>query len=135
MKIQVPSVITEDIKLVRIAAAVNYGEEEIPNDFPGRVGNLWRADVEIATGRIVGWPAGREPADIHLTVKDSGSYSLITEDGREIGLIDGGYVPNEVIPGSYGDTIELTINAKGEIENWDVPSEGDIKEAFFPDRA
>lgn len=117
MKIQIPATIEEDVCLVRISAAVNYGEEEIPNDFPGRNGDMWNADIEIDTGKILNWPAGR-CADMHLTVKDAGSYYLVSRDGRIVAAITDYYVPHGLIPGNYGDTIELTIGKDGVITNW-----------------
>jgi hypothetical protein len=129
MKIKVPVITEEDIRLVRISAAVNYGEEEMPNDFPGRLGNTWKAEVEIDTGRIVNWPKGRAE-EVVLTVKDSGTYALVNVAGEEVALIEEYYVPNEVIPGCYGDTIELSINADGVITNW--PKNPNV-DWFFPE--
>ena len=117
MKIKIPTIIEEDVATIRIIAAVNYGEEEIPNDFPGRKGDLWMAKIEIATGRLIDWPVGRA-ADMHLTVKDGGNYALVTVDGREVAKREDNYVPHGIIPGNYGDTIELLIGADGVITNW-----------------
>lgn len=117
MKITIPTVTEEDVALVRIEAAVNYGQEEIPYDFPGRVGDLWKADIDIDSGCILNWPAG-QIADLHLTVKDAGNYYLVSRDGRVVAKIEDSYVPNGVIPGNYGDTIEMYIGSDGRISNW-----------------
>jgi hypothetical protein len=117
MKLKIPTVIEENVTHIKLACAVNYEEEEIPNDFPGRVGKMWHAKVNLDTGKIEGWPAGKT-ADMHLTVKDSGTYTLLTEDGREVAKRENNYVPHGVVPGKYGDTVELKIAADGTITNW-----------------
>lgn len=117
MKVTVKKPVEIDIAYVLLVLAINYGDEEIPNDFPLREGDTWKAKVNIDTGVIQDWPAGKE-ADVHITVKDSGSYSLLDSAGKELALIDGGYVPHGVVPGSYGDTVEIKINAEGRITNW-----------------
>jgi hypothetical protein len=105
-----------EITHVRIAAAVNYDEEEIPNDFPGRKGEMWHAVINVDTGVIRDWPTGRAEK-MHLTVKDCGSYYLMAE-GREVSRIESDYVPHGLIPGSYGDVIELNIDSTGRVTNW-----------------
>jgi hypothetical protein len=117
MKVKIPSVIEYNVTHIALECAVNYEEEEIPNDFPGRTGDMWRAKINLVTGKIEGWPQGRAE-DMHLTVKDCGTYALISDDGREIWRQENGYVPHCVIPGSYGDTVELKIATDGVITNW-----------------
>lgn len=116
MKFKIPNTI-EDIRLLSISAAVNYGEEEIPNDFPGREGDVWNAEIDLDSRKLLNWPAGRVEK-IHLTVKDCGSYSLISNSGRVVLSLDQEYVPHGVVPGKYGDTIELDIAADGTVKNW-----------------
>lgn len=131
MKIKVPRLIEEEVTHVSIVAPVNYGEEEMPIIFPGRSGDEWRALIEIDTGRIVDWPAGKE-AKLHLTVKDSGTYTLLGPNFHKVAMIHLNYVPSRVIPGS-GDTIELTIDGNGQIKEWrHAPNVQDVMEAFFP---
>lgn len=114
-----------EVAYIRIQAAVNYGEEEIPNDFPGRKGDLWDVIIDLGTGQILNWPNGRS-ADLHLTVKDSGTYRLLSKDGQIVASIENDYVPHGVIPGSYGDTIELTISGSGVVTNWRIPNADDF---------
>lgn len=116
-----------DLGHIRIEAAVNYGEEEIANDFPGRRGDLWAAAVDLDTGKIEGWPAGRAEK-MHLTVKDCGTYFLFARDGNPVARLDNNYVPHGVVPGKYGDTIELDIAEDGTVKNW--PRKPDVS-AFF----
>lgn len=127
MKIKVPTVVEVDIHLVRISASVNYGVEEIPKDFPGRTGDTWNAEVEIDTGKILNWPHGRTEK-MYLTVRDCGSYALISSIGHEVAVVDRDYVPNGLVPGKYGDTIELEIAADGTITNW--PRKPDVSDFF-----
>lgn len=127
MKIKIPTTIEEDIYLVRISAPVDYGEEDISNDFPGREGDVWKADIEIDTGKILNWPAGRVEK-MFLTVKDGGSYALVSVSGHQVALRDGNYVPHGVVPGEYGDAIKLDIAVDGTITNW--PRRPDVSEFF-----
>lgn len=116
-----------EITHVRIAAAVNYEEEEIPNDFPGRRGEMWHAVINVDTGEIAGWPQGRGER-MHLTVKDSGSYYLMDSSGKEVSSIEANYVPHGLVPGDYGDVILLHIDETGRITNW--PKRPDLSQ--FP---
>ena len=82
------------------------------------------------TGKIRNWPQGRSEK-MYLTVKDCGSYALITASGREVAVRDQNYVPHGVVPGKYGDTIELEIAADGTITNW--PRKPDVSDFFGDD--
>jgi hypothetical protein len=42
-----------------------------------------------------------------------------------------GYVPNDLVPGSYGDYVELSINEEGVITNW--PKNPSVDEFFDED--
>ena len=117
-----------EIAFVRIAAAVRYDEEDMPNDFPFRNGDVWDVVVEADTGKIVDWPAG-VTHELHMKVCDEGSYYLLDASRGVIAAIEDDYVPNGVVPGSYGDYIEMTIMADGTIENW--PKRLDAS-SFFP---
>lgn len=117
-----------DVYAVRIAVAVRYEEEDIPNDFPLREGDVWRGTVELDTGRIIGWPAGRG-GEMYMKVCDDGTYELLGKDLQSIAIIEG-YVPHGVVPGEYGDYINLEINSDGIITNW--PKNPDVS-AWFAD--
>ena len=108
---------------------IRYEEEEIPNDFPFRIGETWAAAVDIDTGKIRDWPVGRT-ADIHLTVKDGGTYTLLNAEGKVVAAIEEDYVPHRIVPGSFGDTVELSIAGDGTITNW--PKNPDASD-FFPE--
>ncbi len=129
MKVTVKRPVEIDVKFLRIEAAVRYEEEDIPNDFPFRTGDVWDVLVDIETGIIVDWPQGRA-ADVHMKVCDEGSYHLLDANKVVHASIEQDYVPNGVIPGSYGDYIEMTILEDGRIKEW--PKKPDL-EAFFRD--
>jgi hypothetical protein len=100
----------------------------MPTDFPGLSDDKknWHAVVDIDTGFISGWPLGNA-RKMHVKVCDAGLYTLYDADGNSIARIDG-YVPHGVVPGSYGDYVELTIDESGKITNW--PKCPDISEFF-----
>jgi hypothetical protein len=106
-----------EIVMVKVDVAVRYGEEDIPNDFPLRSGNTWSAIINIDEGRVLDWPKGQKG---HLSMKvcDEGSYFLLDSEGNTISSIENDYVPNELIPGKYGDYIDLHIGENGFISNW-----------------
>ncbi len=117
MKFTVQRPVEIDIKFVRIEAAVRYEEEDIPNDFPFRIGDMWNVLVDIETGIIIDWPQGRT-ADVHMKVCDEGSYYLLDAKKNVVASIEQDYVPNGIVPGSYGDYIEMTILEDGRIKEW-----------------
>lgn len=116
-----------EIAAIRIAVAVRYEEEDIPNEFPMRKGEMWEAVVEMDTGKIVGWPAGKS-GDMYMKVCDNGTYTLIGKSGEAISIRESDYVPHGVVPGEYGDYVDLKINSDGIITNW--PKQPDFS-AFF----
>lgn len=142
MKVTVPTTKEINVTHVLIEVPVNYGDEEIPFDFPLRNvhdlnnNDMWRARVNIDTGKIEGWPANAGARDLYLTVKDSGTYTLLGSDPNSECVLQlakrDDYVPNSIIPGN-GDTIELKIAADGTITNWLRPSEEGVARFFFRD--
>jgi hypothetical protein len=108
---------------------VRYQEEDIPNDFPLRQGDMWDATVDIDTGKIQNWPQGKT-GDMHMKVCDGGTYTLLDKDGKSLAEI-ADYIPNSVVPGEYGDYIELKIDATGTITNW--PKDPDVGKFFRGD--
>lgn len=126
MKVKVPIIQEVEIGRVRIIVPVHYDDEQMPNEFPFRNGNSWNILVEIDTGKIINWPKGKD-ADVHLKVCDSGVYELLDINQFPLAKIDDGYVPHGVVPGSYGDYVEMTI-VDGIITNW--PESPNV-DAFF----
>jgi hypothetical protein len=52
-----------------------------------------------------------------MKVNDSGTYILRDGSGDIIAERDD-YVPHGIIPGEYGDYVDLKINEVGKITNW-----------------
>ncbi|MHA7813292.1 MAG: hypothetical protein ACX94C_07880 [Phycisphaerales bacterium] len=127
MKATIKREIEVDIKWIEVEAEVRYGTDDMPEDYPGRSGDLWNAKIDIETGKIDGHPSGK-PLDMHMKVCDCGSYRLLDENGEEIAALRDEYVPNGVIPGSYGDYIIIQIDDRGVISNW--PDEPDLSDFF-----
>jgi len=105
-----------EIKTVRVEIPID-DEEDIPKDFPMRIGNLWIATIDIDHGQIMGWTQGKT-GSFCIKVVDGGSYFLEDEKGKTILSIEDGYVPNALLPGEYGDYLELEIDETGMITNW-----------------
>lgn len=126
--------ITKEVDIAKIVISVKMryvgdsDDDDVPADFPGLKGNDWLATVDVDTGKIEGWPAG-DVRDLYTKVCDEGRYTLYDRDGNSVAMLDG-YVPNGIVPGEYGDYIDLHINADGVITNW--PESPDIS-AFFED--
>lgn len=106
-----------EVKTIRIEVEVRYEEEDIPNDFPMRDGDMWRADVDMDSGQIKDWPRGKA-GNLAMKVCDCGTYTLYDAQGNELARLDGDYCPNGVVPGEFGDYINLEINENGLITNW-----------------
>ena len=120
---------------IKIRLPVNYGEEDIPNDFPLRSGDVWEARVNIDTGKIENWPDDPRFRECSLDMKvcDGGTYVLYSYFGDywdEIAKQEQEYVPHGVIPGEYGDYVELHIK-NGVITNW--PEKPDVRVFFGED--
>jgi hypothetical protein len=131
MKFTVTRPTEVDIKYVVIDVPVKYDDEDMPNDFPFRAGDQWRVAVEIETGRIIDWPHGVSH-DLYMKVTDGGSYILLDEQQNEVACIVEDYVPHGVVPGEYGDYIEMDIDENGIIKNWPDKDEITLSD-FFPE--
>ncbi len=68
------------------------------------------------------WPKG-EKGNLEMKICDEGSYYLLDENYKTILSIEEDYVPNKLLPGSYGDYLKLDIGENGVISNWySIPS-------------
>ncbi len=120
---------TVEVTTVRVRVPVNYGDEDMPYDFPGRKGDIWTVDIDIDTGKIQDW---KGPAfDLYMKVVDGGSYYLFDEDRAWAQTLENEYVPHGLIPGEYGDYIHFDISEDGFIKHW--PKEPDLSKFFEKD--
>jgi hypothetical protein len=114
-KVMVPQDIEFDS--IRVKVPVRYGDEDIPNDFPFRKGDMWEVVIDISdngTAKIREWPA--LAFEMCMKVCDEGVYQLLR--GKEVvATREDDYVPR-CFPDGYGDYIEFDIAADGTITNW-----------------
>jgi hypothetical protein len=118
---------------ISVVLPVRYDEEQIPNDFPLRKGDTWRATIDLETGMIREWKPEFGARQMSLKVVDEGCYYLLCDcDGSHIVEREQQYVP-AFFPGDhYGDYVRFKIGADGRIADWRVSAE-ELVEAFFPD--
>lgn len=140
MKVKVKKIVEVDLKTLHVNAGVRYwndatmnGTEEVPDseddgtvnrDFPGRVRDDWRPEIDLDTGTILNWVPG-VTASVHFKVCDAGVYQLCDAEGN-IQIEHSGYVPRMMCPigNGFGDYIIMNIDAKGLIENFCFSLEG-----------
>lgn len=110
--------IQKQVNIVRLnlQVAVRYDEEDMPNDAPMRNGDMWVATIDLDSQKIDCWPQGKT-LEFYMKVCDEGIYTLFDDEGNEV-LKREGYVPNQLLPGEYGDYLELKIDENGVITNW-----------------
>lgn len=117
MKVEVYKLTEVEIHSVRIEVELHDDvSENLPNHLFNDDGELDLL-IEVDTGKVVSW-RGSEPVNIHDKVRDNGVYTLFDSGGLEVANIYNGSVPNDLIPGDYGDYINLEINADGIVTNW-----------------
>jgi hypothetical protein len=87
-----------------------FKDEDIPYDFPFRVGNTWSVVIDLINHKILDWPQGRS-ASVFMKVRDEGTYQLLDAEQKIIGEIKG-YVP-DFIPNEHRDYIDLEIDDEG----------------------
>lgn len=139
MKTTVTRKVTEEveIKFVEINIPMDEITEHDPQ-LPGILffgcasrGDMWRIKVDVDTGKVIGWPDGAPAFELYAKPSDSGVYRLLGADEKVIASIEHDYVPNRLIPGSYGDYVELNFSGDGTITNW--PKRLDVSEFFKTD--
>jgi len=84
---------------------------------PLKNGDVWRLKIELATGKIEGWPEG-VTASTHYKVCDDGVYSALAADGTVVAKVND-YVPRMMSPkGGWGDYVIMDIGPDGVIADW-----------------
>lgn len=117
MDLTVKKIVDVPVRYLDLEVAVRYDEEDIPNDAPLRVGDLWKAVIDLEDGTVVNWPQGKTLSMDSMKVCDEGVYILRDADMQEV-LRREDYVPNNLLPGEYGDYLSLKIDEAGKITNW-----------------
>lgn len=123
--------IQEEVEVASIrfwVAADDLDENEFPREFQGWKGDMLHMEIDLKLGLVKDWPIG-ETGELHLKVVDSGTYELMGPDGKVVARRENEYVPNDIIPGSYGDYIEMEIEQDGVVRDW--PHNPDL-DVFFP---
>lgn len=127
MKVEVYKLTELEIHTVRIEVELHDDvSESLPKHLFNDDGELDLL-IEVDTGKVVSWQ-GDVPVSIYDNIRDGGVYTLFDSNGKEVGNIDNYYVPNELIPGDYGDYINLEISADGIVTNW--PKKPSVIEFF-----
>jgi hypothetical protein len=116
------------VKFLRARCGVRYWEDATVNGrsdddgslIPCRNGDEWSPTIDLAAGRIIGWPQGTT-ADIHYKVCDDGIYELLDEHRNTVAKREG-YVIGMMCPerNGYGDYIIMKVGPDGVIANWKV---------------
>jgi hypothetical protein len=126
MKITVRKPVELDVKFLRVTVPVRYEEDDIPNDFPLRNNDIWRATIDLDTGDVLNWPKG-EGRIFGMKVCDAGQYELLNAESKVIAeRFD--YVPYGCGIGG-GDYIEMGILPTGKVGRW--PAQPELDVAFF----
>ena len=125
----------KEVEIERIIIDINIrhvgdsDDDDVPTDFPLLNGSQWKATVMVGSGHILDWPEGQE-REMYCKVCDAGLYTLINNAGEVVATRDG-YVPNDIVPGEWGDYVHLKIGGDGVITNW--PEHPNVDEFFSED--
>lgn len=114
LKIKQPQEI--EARFLRLQVAVNYGEEDIPNDTPGRKGDYLEWTIDLKEDKVLGF-AYPTALDVYMKVVDSGSYQLLDENQKPLITMENEYVPSGI--GEYGDYLKMKVAPDGSITGWD----------------
>jgi hypothetical protein len=127
MKIKVLVEQEIDVKTLEIRCPFDE-DDEVPESMV--VNGFFDVKIDIDSKKILfaDQYASDLPCNVHICAKDRGYYKLINANGDIASRIDSDYVPNGIVPGEYGDYIELSIDMDGVITNWPKsPSLADFK--------
>jgi len=128
MKINLLTRMEVEVKTLKVKAEVRCWEDSIVNELedsengdniPCKVGDLWCPEIDIDSGIITNWEAGKT-AEIHYKVCDGCGWELLDDKGEVVLSEDDGYVPDTLCPkeSGYGDYIIMDIASHGKIQDW-----------------
>ena len=109
MNITILKPTTVSVKFLEITVDVEYGDEDIPYDFPGRSGTKATWMIDIDEKRILDYE-NEENVSLDMKV-DGGIYTLIDENGEDVVKMTNRYVPHGL--GAYGDWLAFDIDKEG----------------------
>lgn len=116
MIIEITATKQVNVQYIKLSVPVRYDDEDMPYDFPLRNGDIWEAIINLDNNQIENWPQGKS-GSFSMKVCDEGSYFLLDENKAVIAEIIENYVPNDVIPGEYGDYVNMNIDETGKVVN------------------
>ena len=110
MNITILKPTTVSVKFIEIIVEVEYGDEDIPYDFPGRSGTkaMWMIDID--QNRILDYE-NEEYVSLYMKVVDTGTYTLVDENGEDVVKMTNEYVPHGL--GEHGDYLAFDIDKDG----------------------
>jgi Pyruvate/2-oxoacid:ferredoxin oxidoreductase delta subunit len=128
MKINLQVTKEVEVKTLKVKAEVRHWEDSVVNELedsengdnvPCKVGELWCPEIDIDSGIITNWEAGKT-AVIHYKVCDGCGWELLDDKGEVVLSEDDGYVPDTLCPkeSGYGDYIIMDIASHGKIQDW-----------------
>ena len=120
MIIEIPTAKQVNVQYIKLSIPVRYEDEDMPYDFPLRNGDVWEAIINLDNNQIENWPQGKS-GSFSTKVCDEGTYTLLDENKNVIAEIKENYVPNKVIPGKYGDYVNMNIDETGKVINMPNP--------------
>lgn len=87
-------------------------------------GESWSPIIELATGRVLDWPEGRQ-AHVHRKVCDEGEYWLLDKNMQRVAKWKDDYPPEEILcigSAGFGDYINLRVGVDGAVAGWTAPT-------------
>jgi Pyruvate/2-oxoacid:ferredoxin oxidoreductase delta subunit len=128
MKINLKVTKEVEVKTLKVKAEVSHWDDSVVNELndsengdniPCKVGDLWCPEIDIDSGIITNWEAGKT-AEIHYKVCDGCGWELLDDKGEVVLSEDDGYVPDTLCPkeNGFGDYIIMDIASHGKIQDW-----------------
>lgn len=78
--------------------------------------------IDVETGQVLNWPKNSPYDFFDVKIVDEGEYILLDKNGEVIAEY-GGYVPECVGEGGYGDYLEFEIDSASNIPEWEFTQE------------